>query len=236
VAGVFCVERCERLVEGCKEYQSANLSNRCAPNHEEIKVSTVTRLDGHAVEEHPEIVPPTLSEDEAIALVDGIRDSLENAWANYASGCAKLVTAFSGRAWLALGLPDWPAFVAHTLDVDHLKIPNAERLEICRILSDGGLKFRDIASATGLGLATIHRALNPVPNGTGRPNIKTPVHVSWTLTKSIDASSRRLADAREVDWTTDPERADLMLDKIMTLREQCDQTEAAITEMRRGAV
>jgi hypothetical protein len=183
-----------------------------------------------------EIVSQALSPEEAIVLVDGIQSDLSLAWERYAAGCEKLVKAYRGRAWMALGLPDWPAFVAHTLDVDHLKIPKAERQEIIRILIDGGLNFREVSSATGLGLATIHRALNPVPNGTSKPKPNTPTHLSWLINKNVGATKSVLSRARDVDWTADPERAEIALDEIAALREEMDLTEAVINEMRRSSL
>jgi hypothetical protein len=99
--------------------------------------------------------------------VTAIRSSIEQAWQHYGEGCAYLITAHEGRAWEALGLKDWAAFVRHTLDVEHLKIPKAERQAIVTVLSEGGLSVREIAAATGLGRSTVQRELSaPVPNGT----------------------------------------------------------------------
>lgn len=112
-------------------------------------------------------VPDTavLSVDTVNGLVGSIRSSFEAAWQHYEDGCRLLVEAYQGKAWLALGISDWEAFISHTLDVDHLKIPRAERQQIVRSLREGGLTVRDIAFATGLGVGTVHREL-PVPNGT----------------------------------------------------------------------
>jgi hypothetical protein len=110
---------------------------------------------------------PVLSSENVGSLVDGIRSSFERAWEHYTDGCRQLVAAYQGKAWLALGLSDWPSFVAHTLDVDHLRIPKADRRQIVMALSEGGLSVRAVAAATGLGVGTVHRELNPgVPNGT----------------------------------------------------------------------
>ena len=109
----------------------------------------------------------TMSAEAATTLVDGIRSSFEQAWASYADGCRLLVEAHRGRAWEALGLSGWAEFVSHTLDVEHLKIPKAERRAIVAALRDGGLSVREIAAATGLGVGTVHRELPAsVPDGT----------------------------------------------------------------------
>jgi transposase len=110
---------------------------------------------------------PDLSSEEAGALVADIRSSFESAWDHYANGCTQLLEAYEGRAWIALDLDGWSAFVRHTLDVEHLRIPKAEREGIVQALTDGGLSVREVATATGLGKSTVWRMLQPgVPDGT----------------------------------------------------------------------
>jgi hypothetical protein len=103
---------------------------------------------------------PLLPE-EANGLVATIRSSFEAAWSHYADGCSALLEAYHGRAWEPLGLPDWAAFVTHTLDIEHLRIPKAQRQAIVRALRDGGLSMRAIATATGLALGTVAGELGP---------------------------------------------------------------------------
>ncbi|HEY3843151.1 MAG TPA: hypothetical protein VGL48_07850 [Acidimicrobiales bacterium] len=114
----------------------------------------------------------TMPAERAEQLVNGIRAAFTSAW----EGVELLVEAHQGRAWEPLGLPDWEAFVAHTFDVDHVRIPKAERAAIVEALREGGLNVRAIAAATGLGVGTVHRELTPderVPNGTpGDPTSK----------------------------------------------------------------
>ncbi len=103
------------------------------------------------------IAATTLSSRDATTLVECIRSSFESAWDHYADGCRQLVEAYQGKAWEALGLKDWAEFVSHTLDVDHLRIPKAERLEFVRVLTAGGLSVRDVSAAIGMGKSTVQR-------------------------------------------------------------------------------
>jgi hypothetical protein len=136
--------------------------------------------------------PQQLPPEEAIELVQTIRTSFEAAWQHYSDGCAALVEAFQRRAWEPLGLPNWDAFVRHTLDVDHVKIPKAERQAIVEALSDGGLSVRQIAAATGLGRSTVQRALGPaVPFGT--PSVPVTVTMPTTLEEAVERTGQ-LAD------------------------------------------
>lgn len=108
-----------------------------------------------------------LAEEQAADLVERIRVSFGAAVRFFDLGCKLLVEAYQGRAWEALGLADWSAFVHHTFDVDRLKLTGSDRAEIVAALRDGGLSMRAVATATGLGLGTVHRELTPhVPGGT----------------------------------------------------------------------
>ena len=104
----------------------------------------------------------SLSKDAATTLVEDIRSSFEAAWDHYANGCRQLVEAYQGRAWEPLGLSSWAEFVTHTLDVEHLRIPKAERLEFVRVLTEGGLSLRDVSAAIGVAKSTVQRDLEYV--------------------------------------------------------------------------
>jgi hypothetical protein len=103
-----------------------------------------------------------LSKEDAATLVTDIRSSFESAWDHYAAGCSQLVEAYQGRAWEPLGLAGWAEFVTHTLDVAHLRIPKAERLEFVRILSEGGMSLRDVGATIGVTKSTVQRDLEYV--------------------------------------------------------------------------
>jgi hypothetical protein len=112
-------------------------------------------------------VSAVLAEEQAADLVERIRVSFGAATRFFDLGCKLLVEAYQGRAWEALGLADWSAFVHHTFDVDRLRLTGSDRAEIVAALRDGGLSMRAVATATGLGLGTVHRELaTSVPNGT----------------------------------------------------------------------
>jgi hypothetical protein len=113
-------------------------------------------------------VSAVLAEEQAADLVDRIRVSFDASVRFFDLGCKLLVDAYQNRAWEALNLADWAAFVRHTLDIDRLRLTGSDRAEIVAALREGGLPMRAVAAATGLGLGTVHRELTPrVPDGTG---------------------------------------------------------------------
>jgi hypothetical protein len=126
----------------------------------------------------------TLSAKDANQLVDALRTSCEGAWDAYTRWLELVADAYNGRAWEPLNLRDWAAFVAHTFDTSRLRIPPAERADICRRLAAAGMPRRAIALATGASVGSVQNAISPPAerskvNGASLPpvpDIPFPVH------------------------------------------------------------
>jgi protein gp37/lambda repressor-like predicted transcriptional regulator len=82
----------------------------------------------------------------------------------------KILYAWHGEAWDALGYDSWDDLCAQELHALELEIPRDDRREIVMSLRKEGMSLRAIASATGVGKSTIERDLASVPpnqeNGT----------------------------------------------------------------------
>lgn len=93
-----------------------------------------------------------LTVDEARALTDQIKAASDSLW--------ELVkTAYTRRAWVALGHDSWDAYLEAEFGKARIGLPREERAEVIYSLRDAGLSIRAIASATGKGIGTIHREL-----------------------------------------------------------------------------
>jgi len=74
-----------------------------------------------------------------------------------------LARLYAGRAWVALGHPDWPALCAAELpELRHLKMRRAARLERVRLLAERGASVRDVAAATGSSVGQAHADVKAV--------------------------------------------------------------------------
>jgi hypothetical protein len=92
-------------------------------------------------------------------LTDKIKVAVEFAW--------DLVTeAYTTRAWAVLGYGSWDDYCVAEFGGSRLQLPREERRVISGSLREAGLSIRAIAAATGDGVATVHRDLAGVPNGT----------------------------------------------------------------------
>lgn len=153
-------------------------------------------------------VPEPLDAERVGELVSAIRSSFESAWEHYANGCALLVEAYQGRAWEPLGLPDWGAFVSHTLDVEHLKIPRAQRREIVQVLREGGLTVRAIAAATGMSVGTVANAMPGLADERSILNIEEAEEAEpelFSIPATLDAAGEELEErwriVNQCRWT-----------------------------------
>lgn len=100
-----------------------------------------------------------LSAEQARTLTDQIKVALE--------GCWQLVTqAYLARAWAALGYSSWDDYCTREFGTARLRLPREERQEVVASMREAGMSIRAISSATNTGVATVHRQLAGVPNGT----------------------------------------------------------------------
>ena len=83
-----------------------------------------------------------LDTDAARALTDEIRADAEMLW-------DKIVTAYTRRAWIALGYETWDVYCIKEFGSSRLRLPREERPEMVASLRQSGLSIRAIASVTG---------------------------------------------------------------------------------------
>jgi hypothetical protein len=74
-----------------------------------------------------------------------------------------LARLYAGRAWEALGHPDWPTLCERELpELRHLKMRTGPRRERVRLLADAGATVRDVAVGTGSSVGQAHADLKAV--------------------------------------------------------------------------
>jgi len=106
-----------------------------------------------------EIITGDLDEIQARQLTDEINRDLSNLW-------DRIIQAWNGRVWLALGYGSWDTWCEAEIKTGHLRIPGEERCEVVGTLRAAGLSTRAIGSATGLSKGTVGRALKEgAPSG-----------------------------------------------------------------------
>lgn len=107
--------------------------------------------------------PSELSSTNARDITDKIRAGLEGIY-------QLIIQAYRGRAWISLGYATWDEYVRREFGNQALRPPLEERTEVVQSLRDSGLSVRAIAASTDLGVATVHREIEPkvagVPVGT----------------------------------------------------------------------
>lgn len=104
----------------------------------------------NATEREDQPVGDPMSADEARALTDRIKTYVETAW-------TLIEEAYLRRAWIALDYESWDVYCINEFGTARLRIPREERPEMVTSLRQAGLSIRAIASATGTGVATVHR-------------------------------------------------------------------------------
>lgn len=111
----------------------------------------------------PEVAgpPSAIGATEARELTQQIRLGLETAYVN-------IIAAYRGRAWQALGYTSWDSYCTGEFGNLALRPPREDREEVIHSMRDAGMSVRAIGTATGLGLATVHRGITEggVPGGT----------------------------------------------------------------------
>jgi hypothetical protein len=96
-----------------------------------------------------------LTADEARALTDEIRGDLS---ATYLTVAPKIVAAYRGRAWNALGFTSWDEYCKSEFRGPRMvRFTDAQLDDIVNTLAGEGLPSRGIASAVGIGHATAAR-------------------------------------------------------------------------------
>lgn len=110
-----------------------------------------------------------LTADEARTLTRAIRNDV-------AELELKLVRAYQGRAWLALGYATWDEYIAGEFKAAPLALPREQRPAAVQSLRGWGLSTRAIAPAVGVDRDTVAEDLrqlaeNPPPNADPLPPV-----------------------------------------------------------------
>lgn len=71
-----------------------------------------------------------------------------------------MLTAYTRRAWSALGYNSWDDYCVREFGAARLRLPREERAEIVSSLRESGLSIRAIASATGAAYDTVRKDVN----------------------------------------------------------------------------
>jgi len=105
-----------------------------------------------------EVEPATITPEDARALTDTLRQTVDVAW--------DLVTKlYETQAWAVLGYGSWDAYCEAELGTVRLRLPRDKRGAVVTALRAAGLSQRSIGAATGLSKGTIGRELAAAPNG-----------------------------------------------------------------------
>jgi hypothetical protein len=89
---------------------------------------------------------------ETRTLTDEIREEAEQLW-------EKIASAYTGRAWAALGYATWDEYCATEFGSIRLRLPKEERRDAVCSPRESGLSIRAIASAAGISDQTVQRDL-----------------------------------------------------------------------------
>lgn len=146
-----------------------------------------------------EIALPT--QEQARALTDRIKIAVEGTW-------QLIREAYTSRTWAVLGYDTWDAYVSEEFGTARLALPREERAETVASLREAGMSIPAIATATRLGVGTVHRSLSaPFPNGKGdQPQAVTGLDgKSYPSTRTSGDDAAEIVDAELVDEPARPE-------------------------------
>jgi len=91
-----------------------------------------------------------------------IRTVLDRAW-------EFIALAYKGRAFIALGYPNWDAYVDARFGDLRVTVPREHRAQVVAELAGVRMSCRAIAKALGVGVATVHRELSRTSLGDPSP-------------------------------------------------------------------
>lgn len=122
-----------------------------------------------------------------------------------------IITAYQGRAWVALGYASWDEYISGEFASSPLALPRETRQEAVQSLKKQGLSLRAIASVTGTSPQT-------VANDAAAASTGTEAEVSNNLTPEQDQRLAEL-DAKINDEAGSFEVSDEEADELRELRE-----------------
>lgn len=93
-----------------------------------------------------------LNEDAARRLTDLIRTGMDDLW-------DLIIRAWNGRAWVALGYPNWDTYCDNEFHPGRLRLPREERRDVVVSMREAGMSIRAISAATGTGTRQVQEAI-----------------------------------------------------------------------------
>lgn len=133
---------------------------------------------------------------QARAITDRIKVGVEAVW-------DLIKTAYTERAWDALGYASWDDYTTREFGTSRLRLPREERAEVVASLREAGLSIRAIASATGNSFGTIQATLTSGDQFRSPVADPTPAALIDTDECEADDGDDGLAD--EIDHEPEPE-------------------------------
>ena len=142
------------------------------------------------------VQPETITPDQARDLTDRIKVAVDGTW-------LLIQQAYTSRTWAVLGYRSWDDYCTREFGSSRLRLPREERQEVVASLREIGMSVRAIASATGTGVGSVHRALTGVPNGT--PAVRTS---EWDTALRENGTDPDQLDDEEYAVLTQPANGD----------------------------
>jgi hypothetical protein len=109
-----------------------------------------TRMDG--LDPDTDVGFWSMSPASAEQVTVQIRTVLDRAW-------EFIALAYKGRAFIALGYPNWDAYVDARFGDLRIAVPREHRAQVVAELAGVRMSCRAIAKVLGVGVATVHREL-----------------------------------------------------------------------------
>jgi hypothetical protein len=122
-----------------------------------------TRMDG--LDPDADVGFWSMSPASAEQVTVQIRTVLDRAW-------EFIALAYKGRAFIALGYPNWDAYVDARFGDLRIAVPREHRTQVVAELAGVRMSCRAIAKVLGVGVATVHRELaRSIPTGPSDPAV-----------------------------------------------------------------
>lgn len=182
-----------------------------------------------------------LNEDAARRLTDLIRTGMDDLW-------DLIIRAWNGRAWVALGYPNWDTYCDSEFHPGRLRLPREQRRDVVVSMREAGMSIRAISAGTGISDQTVQRDLSvvnhytsdvtsdvtpPPPSmitgtdGKRHPARKTPEQVAAAAEKRAASAKKKAATPPAAEGVADDERRAAVAAGYAAARKEFDDTAAA---------